>query len=115
MGASGMLLTHGWPKFQKVLAGDFSFLDPLGIGETPTFLFAVIAEFVCPIFLIIGFKTKWMTLPPAITMFVAAFIFHADDPWGKQEFPLLYLLCFVTIFLLGSGKYSLDMKLMSRR
>ena len=115
IGAGGMFLTHGWPKFQKVLAGNFSFADPIGIGEAPTLMFAVIAEFICPILLIVGFKTKWVAMPPAITMFAVAFVHHADDPWKKQEFPLLYLLCFVVIFLLGSGKYSLDMKLASRR
>ena len=107
----GMMLTHGWGKFNRMISGNFSFADPIGIGEAPSLVLAVIGEFICPILLIIGFKTRLNAVPPAITMLVAALIVHADDPWGKQEFPLLYFFGFLTIFLLGSGTYSLDWKL----
>lgn len=111
IGFSIMLLTHGWGKFNKLISGDFSFADPIGIGETPTLVIAVFAEFISPILIIIGFKTRFATIFPALTMIVAAFIFHADDPWKNQEFPLLYLVGFAGIFLLGGGKYSLDWRL----
>ncbi len=107
----GMMLTHGWGKFNKLMAGDFSFPNPIGLGSELSLALAVIGEFICPILLIVGWKTKWTSIPPAITMIVAAFIVHADDPWGNKEFPLLYLFGYVAIFLLGSGKYSLDSKL----
>jgi len=115
VGLGGMMLKHGWPKFLKLLNGDFSFADPLGVGEAPTLLFGVLGEFICPILLIIGLKTKWASIPPAITMAVVAFIVHADDPWKKQEFALLYLFGFLALFFLGSGRYSLDSKLRSGR
>ncbi|WP_420578208.1 DoxX family protein [Ekhidna sp.] len=108
---SGMMLTHGWGKFSRLLSGDLSFADPIGIGEAPTFILAVIGEFVSPILLIVGFKTRLASIFPAATMLVAALIVHADDPWGRQEFPLLYFFGFVTIFLLGGGRYSLDWRL----
>lgn len=107
----GMMLTHGWGKFNRLLAGDLSFADPIGIGEVPTLILAVLAEFVSPIFLIAGFKTRIASILPALTMLVAAFIIHANDPWGNKEFPLLYLFGYAGIYLLGSGKYSLDWKL----
>ena len=110
VGAGGMMLTHGWGKFLKVFNGDFSFGNPLGIGETPTLLMAVFAEFVCPILLIIGYRSKLAAIAPALTMITAAFVVHLHDPWRKQEFPLLYLTCFIAIYLLGSGRYSLDAK-----
>ena len=111
LGFGGMMLTHGWGKFNHLISGGTSFLDPIGIGETPTLVLAVLAEFVAPILVILGFKTRPAAVLPAITMLVAAFIVHANDPWSKQEFPLLYLFGFIGIFLLGSGKYSLDWKL----
>lgn len=107
----GMMMTHGWGKFSRLMSGDLSFADPVGIGEAPTLVLAVLAEFISPIFLILGFKTRLATILPALTMVVAAFIVHSDDPWGRQEFPLLYFFGFVTIYLLGSGRYSLDWKL----
>ncbi|WP_462249504.1 DoxX family protein [Ekhidna sp.] len=111
LGFGGMMITHGWGKFSKLAAGDLTFLDPIGIGQAPTLILAVLSEFIAPIFIIVGFKTRIASILPAATMFVAAFIFHANDPWKNQEFPLLYLIGYVAIFLLGSGQYSLDWKL----
>lgn len=108
---SSMMLTHGLGKFNRLISGDFSFANPIGIGEGPSLFLAVIGEFICPILLIIGYKSRLAAIPPAITMLVASLIVHADDPFRRQEFPLLYFIGFVTIFLLGSGKYSLDWRL----
>ena len=105
-----MMLTHGLPKFQKLISGNFEFGDPIGIGAAPSLFLAVIGEFVCPILLILGFKTRWVAIPSAITMLVAAAIVHADDPFGNKEKALLYLVVFICIALLGPGKYSIDRK-----
>ncbi|MBD1261316.1 DoxX family protein [Maribacter polysiphoniae] len=103
-----MMITHGLPKFQKLISGNFEFGDPIGIGATPSLFLTVIAEFFCPILIIIGIKTRLMAIPPAITMLVAAFIVHAADPFGKKEMALVYLVFFVAIILLGPGKFSVD-------
>jgi putative oxidoreductase len=107
---SAMMLTHGVPKFQKLIAGDFEFGDPIGIGAAPSLFLTVLGEFVCPILIIIGFKTKWAAIPAAITMAVAAFIVHGADPFGTKEKALLYLVFFLVIALVGPGKYSIDEK-----
>lgn len=107
---SVMLLTHGIPKFQKLLAGDFEFGDPIGIGATPSLFLAVIGEFICPILLIIGYKTRWAAVPPAIVMIVAGFIVHASDPFNVKEKAFLFLSFFIVIMLLGPGRYSIDKK-----
>ena len=107
---SAMMLTHGIPKFQNILNGNLEFADPLGIGATPSLFLTVIGEVICPILIIIGFKTRFSALPPAITMAVAAFIVHSADPFGKKEMALLYLIFFVVIMLLGPGRYSVDRK-----
>lgn len=107
---SAMLLTHGVPKLQKLISGNFEFGDPIGIGVAPSLFLAVIGEFVCPVLLLIGFKTRWVAIPPAITMAVAAFIAHGDDPFANKEKALLYLVFFVGIALLGPGRFSVDKK-----
>ena len=105
---SVFMLTHGYPKLVKLINGNTEFANPLGIGEAPTLFLAIIGEFICPILMIIGFKTRWSAIPSAITMFVAAFMVHGADPFGTKEKALLYLVIFVVIFLLGPGKYSVD-------
>lgn len=107
---SVMLLTHGIPKFQKLLAGDFEFGDPIGIGAAPSLFLAVIGEFICPVLLIIGYKTRWAAVPPAIVMIVAGFIVHAADPFNVKEKAFLFLSFFLVIMLLGPGRYSIDKK-----
>lgn len=107
---SVMMITHGFPKFQNLIGGEIKFGDPIGIGPAPSLFLAVVGELVCPILIIIGFKTRWAALPAAITMAVAAFIAHGADPFQKKELALLYLTFFVVIMLVGPGKYSIDKK-----
>jgi|TARA_B100001059_G_scaffold89651_1_gene88210 putative oxidoreductase len=108
--AGSMLYGHGLSKLNKLIEGDLGFANPIGIGEAPTLVLAVFAEFLAPIFIIIGYKTKFFSFFPAATMFVAAFIVHMGDPFGKIEKALLFLAVFVILMMTGSGKYSIDRK-----
>ena len=105
-----MIFGHGLGKFQKLIAGNFEFPNPIGIGSTPSLFLAVMGEFIAPILIIIGYKTRLASIPAAITMAVAYFAVHFSDPFKAQEKALLYLLVFVVIGLVGPGKYSLDKK-----
>jgi putative oxidoreductase len=105
----GMMLTHGWPKVEKLLAGgEIKFADPLGLGPEISLVLVVFAEFVCSMLIILGFKTKLASIPLIITMLVAAFIAHGDDPFSSKEKALMYAVAFLAIGLIGSGKYSVD-------
>lgn len=111
--ASGgmMAYSHGWGKLQKMLGGDMNFADPIGMGEEASLVLTVFAEFVCGILVALGLFTRAALIPLIITMVVAVFIIHAEDPFSKQEFGLLYLVPYLTLFLAGPGKLSLDKKL----
>ena len=108
--AGSMLYGHGLGKLNRLLEGNLSFSNPLGIGEIPTLILAVFSEFLAPIFIIIGYKTKFFSFFPAATMFVAAFIVHWGDPFGRVEKALLFLTVFVILMMTGAGKYSVDRK-----
>jgi len=107
---SASLLTHGYGKFLKLINGDFEFSDPLGVGAFPSLFFAVLGEFIAPIFIIFGFKTRWASLVSIITMAVITFVVHADDPFKGKEKALLFGIGFILLFLQGPGKFSLDKK-----
>ena len=104
-----MLINHGIPKLDK-LNGPTEFADPIGVGATASLILCLIGEFLAPVLIIIGLKTKLAAIPAAITMGVAAFIVHGADPLAKKEMALLYFIAFVAIFLAGPGKFSIDGK-----
>ncbi len=107
---SVMLLTHGYGKFLRLFEPDIKFMDFLGLGATVSLFLAVLGEFIAPILIMIGYKTRLVTLFPIVTMAVAAFIAHADDPFAKKEKALLFLFGFIAIALCGAGKYALDQR-----
>lgn len=108
IGISCLMLTHGIPKLITFFGSEeIRFADPVGMGETVTFTFAVFAEFLCSVLILIGLGTRLAVIPLIITMAVALFV-HMPDGFGKQELPFLYLTGYILLFLTGSGKYSLD-------
>ncbi|HMQ44816.1 MAG TPA: DoxX family protein [Mariniflexile sp.] len=108
IGFAGMMLTHGIPKINMLFESPIKFADPLGLGETTTLILTIIGEVVAPVLILIGFKTKLASIPAIITMVVAAFVVHANDPIDVKEKALLYLIAFIAIFMQGAGKFSVD-------
>ena len=107
---SAMMLFHGIPKLLNLIQGTLMKSDPIGIGVLATTVLVVIAEAICPLLIIIGYKTRFASIPVIISMGVAAFIVHGADPIGVKEKALLFLFAFIAIALLGAGKHSVDIK-----
>jgi len=105
-----LMMTHGWSKLERILEGNLSFGDPLGLGSTLSLYLVTFAELVAPIFIIVGFKTRIMALITSFAMAVAAFIAHGADPLAKKEMALLYLAGFLSVSLMGAGRYSIDQR-----
>lgn len=110
LGAGGfMLFGHGWGKLADFGDKAVHFPDPLGIGSsTASLALAVSAEVFCALAVMIGLATRVAAVPLIVTMLVAAFVIHADDPWAKKEFALLYAIPFLTLVLTGPGRFSAD-------
>ena len=116
IGFSAAMLTHGWPKLMKLIEQkNPRFPDPLGIGDYPSLILAVVGEVVAPVLLIMGLKTRLSAIPAVATMVVALFVVHGGDPFKKQELALLYLLGFSALLLTGGGRYSVDGMLKARK
>lgn len=103
-----LMMTHGWSKLERILDGNLNFGDPLGLGSTLSLYLVTFAELVAPVFIIVGFKTRIMALITSFAMAVAAFIAHGADPFAKKEMALLYLVGFLSVALMGAGRYSID-------
>jgi putative oxidoreductase len=109
--SGAVMLTHGYPKFQKVLQGNLKFGDPIGLGEVPSLYLSTFAEFLCAILVIVGLYTRLSLIPLIINMSVAFFIAHSADDFGTKEKSLLFLGMFIVIFLTGPGRFSIDNRL----
>ncbi len=107
--AGGMMLTHGLPKFDRFSGeGPVKFADPFGFGPELSLGLVIFAEVACSLLVMVGFKTRWATLPLLFTMLMAAFYAHGSDPFSEMELSLLFFTLFTSILVSGSGSYSVD-------
>ncbi len=104
-----MLVNHGWGKMMN-LFGDapIEFMDFMGLGQPVSLALTVFAEFLCAALVVLGLFTRWAVIPLIITMLVAIFMVHINDPFAKMELGIIYLMAFTAIGLAGPGWYSLD-------
>ena len=76
------------------------------------FIPATALEILFPLFLILGYKTKWAASIMAIFTFVVAIIFHTNFDEGMQTILFLKDIAiaggFMIIIAYGPGKISLD-------
>lgn len=101
-----MLGLHGWPKWQKFDQLLTTFPDPIGLGSAVSLILVIFAEAICSIFIMTGTYVRLACIPPIITMLVAAFIVHANDPISTIELPIMYLVMYIAIFNAGPGKWA---------
>ena len=102
------MLTHGFPKLMMLLSGKIEFMSFFGIGVKTSLVLAVLAEVLCSLFVLMGLFTRFTVIPLIVTMLVAVFIVHGNDPFAKQEMALLYLFHYILIFVAGPGSISID-------
>ena len=104
-----MFLNHGLGKFNKLMAGgEIKFASVFGMGPELSLGLAVFAEVLCALMVVIGLFTRTAVIPLIITMLVAIFVIHIDDPFKRMESAIIYLIPYLVLFWNGSGKYSVD-------
>jgi putative oxidoreductase len=109
VGAGGfMLWQHGLPKLLGFGEMKNTFADPLGMGPALSLALIVFAEFFCAALVVLGLWTRLATIPLIIGMAVVVLVVQSGDPFAHRELPLIFLICFITILLIGSGRYALS-------
>ena len=104
----GLFVYYGYLKFAGYDQMLTQFPDLIGIGSKLSLILVIFAELFCGALVLIGLFTRLAVIPIFITMFVAYFIAHAKDPFEVKQIALVFLILSIVIFLLGSGKYSMD-------
>lgn len=119
--AGALLMPHGAQKLfgwfgGHGLAGTGQFFSD-SLGLHPGILFALLAglvEFVGGLALVLGVLTRPAALAVAVLLGVALST-HVPNGffWGSggYEYPLMWMLLAVAIFIRGGGEYSLDRSL----
>lgn len=111
-------LGHGWGK----VAGGFDAMVTEGVewpfvagvrnlGFPAPLVFAwaaALSELVGGAAVALGVYTRFAAFTAAVTMFVAAFIRHGGEGFGKMEMALLYLCIMLGLVFTGGGKLTLD-------
>ncbi len=106
--SGGFMLTHGLPKLMGYSQYVTQFPDPIGFGVPVALSLTIFAEVICAGMLAIGLFSRLALIPLIITMAVAGFVIHGADPFQKKEMAFLFLSIYVALFLMGSGKYSVQ-------
>lgn len=107
--SSGLLMMrYGWQKLVNFAEYSKGFLDFMGLGTEVSLGLATFAELICAFLVVVGLFTRWATIPLMITMLVAFFQAHANDPFDVKEHPLVFLFPYLTLFFAGAGRFSLD-------
>jgi putative oxidoreductase len=110
-----MLFGHGLPKLMGWAERSRTFFDPFGLGPAPSLALALFAEVGCSLAIMVGLYTRLATIPLLVTMFVAAFMANAGEPWSKQELAMAFASVFAALLVAGPGRYSADAAFRSRR
>ncbi|SKA14718.1 DoxX family protein [Sediminibacterium ginsengisoli] len=103
-----LFINYGYAKltgFNQILP---MFGDIIGIGSKLSLILVVFAEFFCGILITIGLFTRLAAIPVFITMVVAYFIAHANDPFLVKTPAFVYMILSIVIFINGSGRFSVD-------
>ena len=115
IGIAGLMLSHGIPKLEMLLAGgEVKFMDPIGLGDTATLVLAVFAEVFCSVLILLGIAVRLAVVPLMVTMLIAIFVAHGNDGLKEKELAIHYLLTYIVLLFSGGGRLSLDSMISSR-
>lgn len=110
----GILLFHGVFKVFVDLEHIKKMVASAGLPEVLAYG-SIVGEFIAPILVIIGFKTRLAALVIAFNMLMTIFVAHRDVIFKVNDYGgwmietnMLFLLPAVAIFFAGAGKYSVS-------
>lgn len=112
-----MLMQFGirqWMHFPEVVV---SFPEVMGISPSVGLTALIAVEVVCSLFIMVGFITRIMIIPPFIAMVIAehhilnevAMTVPYELSWEQPGYvPILFLGIYFFLLLVGPGKISID-------
>lgn len=99
---------HGVQKYTTLQTNPEAFPDPMGIGHSLSLVLAMGAECGASMLVALGLYTRLSCLPILFTMGMVAVVVHKNDPWSQTEPSVIFFVMFLTVLLLGPGRYAID-------
>ena len=103
-----LIVAHGLKKLGVGVAEAEQVPNPLHLPEEFNSLFADAANLVFPVFVVFGLFTRIAVLPILAVTLTGYFILHWNDALLIKDTPFMYSLCYLFLFFVGPGKYSID-------
>ncbi len=125
VGVGFFMISHGVEKIMLIVAGKLDYFPVvLGVPKAAGLWISFLTQGVCALIVAFGFRTRYFAIPVFLVMGAAGIVVHQNDALfminaggsvATAEPALLYVVSYFAIFILGSGKYSLDYVLSSIR
>ena len=104
-----MLRVHGLKKLGGNPDGEPEVVpNPLKLPPKLNQLIAGFSDIVAPVFVALGLATRLAVLPILAVTLTGYFVVHRRDAPGIRDVPYIYSLCYLYIFLVGAGTFSVD-------
>ncbi len=120
LGFGAYIALHG---YGKIIHDDGIYMAPQFLAGVKAMSFpaplvfawmSALTEFIGGILIAVGFITRPVAFALVFNMCIASFIAMKDLPWfdpastKSKEFPLLYLMFFFLLLLIGSGRFAIE-------
>ena len=102
-----LFFIHGFDKMMNFNSIVATYPNVLGFGSYMSLMVSIFCEFCCSLFLIAGLLVRLITIPMIVAMGVAFFDVH-DAMLPEGELALIYFIVFIILFVVGSGRFSID-------
>ena len=109
-----LLYVHGLPKVLHFSEELTRIEDPFGFGPYASLIPAIVAEVICPLFIIAGIYTRLACLPIIAVLLVAMLAVHPNWSIAEGQFGWLLLIIFTTLALTGPGQWRVQRKTTER-
>ena len=103
-----LMVVHGFKKIGIHVAEAEKVPNPLHLPEVINNAFAISANLIFPVLVILGLFTRIAILPILAVTLTGYFVLHWNDALLIKDTPFMYSLSYLLIMVLGPGRYSVD-------
>jgi putative oxidoreductase len=109
-----LMIVHGLKKIGIGTTEAEQVPNPLHFPYAFNQAFAITANLIFPVFIILGLFTRFAILPVIAVTLTGYFVVHWHDSLLEKDTPFMYSLSYLLLLALGPGKYSVDYLLHKR-